>query len=73
VDWIGRLAELQEVRWLIPAHYEAPVACDGDRLRQLAQELLSRPWAPEQDSWATLARLDNTLLRLGLVPRNPQA
>ncbi|MFM7512425.1 MAG: DUF4336 domain-containing protein [Cyanobium sp.] len=72
VDWIGRLAELPELRWLIPAHYEAPVACDAGRLRQLAEELLSRPWAPEQGSWATLARLDNTLLRFGLVPRNPQ-
>jgi hypothetical protein len=72
VDWIERLAQLPDLRWLIPAHYEAPVACDGARLADLAQQLLSRPWAPEQESWATLARLDQTLLRLGLVPRDPQ-
>ena len=72
VDWIERLAQLPDLRWLIPAHYEAPVPCDGARLADLAQQLLSRPWAPEQENWATLARLDQTLLRLGLVPRDPQ-
>lgn len=73
VAWIRDLAELPDLRWLIPAHYEAPVPCDGTRLAALADDLLSRPWAPGQASWATLARLDATLLRLGLVPRDPQA
>ena len=72
LNWIGRLAQLPHLRYLIPAHYEAPIACDGARLEQLAAALAARPWAPEQDSWATLARLDDTLLKLGLVPRHPQ-
>ena len=72
VGWIRELAELPDVRWLIPAHYEAPVPCDRRRLAGLADALLSRPWAPGQASWTTLARLDETLLRLGLVPREPQ-
>jgi hypothetical protein len=49
------------------------VACDAARLADLARELVTRPWAPEQDSWATLARIDHTLLKLGLVPRSPQS
>lgn len=73
VEWIGRLAQLPDLRWLISAHYEAPVACDAARLADLARELVTRPWAPEQDSWATLARIDHTLLKLGLVPRSPQS
>jgi hypothetical protein len=73
VEWIGQLARLPDLRWLIPAHYEAPVACDGGDLAQLAQHLASRPWAPERGSWTTLARIDQTLLKLGLVPRSPQA
>jgi hypothetical protein len=71
VTWVRALAKLNEVRWLVPAHYEAPVACSPERLRQFADELQSRPWAPDEDSWSTLARIDRSLLRLGLVPSEP--
>jgi hypothetical protein len=73
VAWIRELAQLPDLRWVIPAHYEAPVACDGQRLLDLAEALTARPWAPDQASWSTLAAIDNTLLRLGLVPRDPKA
>ena len=49
------------------------MACDGQRLLDLAEALTARPWAPDQASWSTLAAIDNTLLRLGLVPRDPKA
>ncbi|MEX1316943.1 MAG: DUF4336 domain-containing protein [Synechococcaceae cyanobacterium] len=71
VAWIRALAELSEIRWLVPAHYEAPVPCTPERLRELADALEARPWAPDQGSWSTLARIDRTLLKLGLVPFEP--
>ncbi len=71
VSWVRTLAELGETRWLVPAHYEAPVACSPERLAQLADDLEARPWACDDGSWATLARIDRTLLKLGLVPAEP--
>ncbi|MEB3171296.1 MAG: DUF4336 domain-containing protein [Synechococcaceae cyanobacterium] len=71
VAWLRQLADLVEVRWLIPAHYAAPLPCSPDQLGQLAEQLEQRPWAPSDGSWATLAGLDQWLLRLGLVPEQP--
>lgn len=71
--WIRQLAAHRQVRWLIPAHYAAPVPCSPELLEQLAQGLEARPWAPDGASWSTLAAIDATLLRYGLVPRNPGA
>ncbi len=72
VQWLHQLAGLPGVRWLIPAHYTAPIACAGEQLEQLAEHLDQRRWAPSDANWATLARLDGWLLRLGLVPEQPE-
>ena len=73
VAWIRELATLDGLRWLVPAHYEAPLPCSAASLRALADGLERRPWAPDAGSWTTLARIDRTLLNLGLVPRRPQS
>ncbi len=71
IRWIRELAAWPELRWLVPAHYDAPVACDRESLLELARSLESRPWAPDGESWSTLASIDRLLLRFGLVPREP--
>lgn len=72
VAWIRELAGLEGVRLLVPAHYEAPLAVTAEGLAALADELERRPWAPSSGSWQLLAELDGLLLRLGLVPAQPQ-
>jgi hypothetical protein len=67
--WIRRLADLGDVRWLVPAHYKAPVPISPERLGALADELASRPWAPSEGSWSTLAGIDRRLQDWGVVPR----
>jgi len=69
--WLQELASFQEVRWLIPAHYEAPVPCSPHALGQLANDLKQRAWAPQSGSWTFLAGIDRRLLQLGLVPQEP--
>lgn len=69
--WIEELAGLEGLRWLVPAHYDAPVAISPEQLLQLAQALAQRPWAPSEGSWGLLASIDQLLLRLGLVPAEP--
>ena len=71
--WLEHLARWSELRWLIPAHYEAPVPCSGDDLRTLAATIRQRPWAPDDHSWAYLASIDRLLLKLGVVPAEGSA
>jgi hypothetical protein len=68
VSWLRALAGRGEPRWLVGAHYDAPVAIDAAALRQLAEELEQREWAADQGSWAFLAGLDRALVRAGVVP-----
>jgi hypothetical protein len=71
VSWIHELASLEGLRWLVPAHYDAPLSCDSSLLLELAATLEQRPWAPETGSWRFLAGIDQRLVKLGLVPANP--
>nr|WP_254216982.1 DUF4336 domain-containing protein [Synechococcus sp. CCY 9618] len=68
VAWIRGLAGLRELRWLVPCHYEAPVACSPARLSALADRIEAGPWAQDQGPWLTLAGIDRTLVKLGVVP-----
>ena len=68
VAWLHRLAGLGEIRWLVPAHYAAPVPIDGEALGALADGLEQREWAVDQGSWAFLAGIDRALVRAGVVP-----
>ena len=68
LEWIRRLAAAQEVRWLVPAHYEAPLGCSPELLKALADGLEQRPWASNEGSWAYLASIDQRLVQLKLVP-----
>jgi Domain of unknown function (DUF4336) len=72
VAWIRELAGLEGLRLLVPAHYDAPLAVTGEELTALADELERRPWAPSGGSWQLLAGIDRLLLRLGVVPAQPQ-
>jgi hypothetical protein len=69
---VRRLAGLQGLRWVVPAHYDAPVPCSPEQLLALAEALEQRSWAPSEGNWAYLAGIDRTLLRLGVVPEQPQ-
>jgi hypothetical protein len=68
LGWIRSLAALGEVRWLVSAHYDAPLPISAQQLQELADGLEARPWAPDGGSWGFLASIDRTLVRLGLVP-----
>ena len=71
VAWVRQLARLEELRWVVPAHYEAPVPCSPDQLNQLAEVLEQRCWAPSEGNWSYLAGIDQALLRFGVVPERP--
>ncbi|MGB5240406.1 MAG: hypothetical protein WBN80_07125, partial [Prochlorococcaceae cyanobacterium] len=71
LSWLESLAVLESLRWLVPAHYDAPVACSNDDLLSLTRSIRQRAWASSDGSWAYLASIDQTLLRWGVVPSKP--
>jgi hypothetical protein len=71
VAWLRRLAALEGVRWLVPAHYDAPIACSPGQLAALADQIEARAWAPRDGNWAYLAGIDDRLVQLGVVPDQP--
>ena len=71
LSWLKALGQLDGIEQMVAAHYAAPVACNSAALTALAEQLSSRSWAPDGGSWELLASIDQTLLRLGLVPQNP--
>jgi len=71
IQWLEQLERLPELRWLVPAHYSAPLPFGLAQVEQLRAELLTRPWAPSDGNWQFLGDLDRQLLQLGLVPEDP--
>jgi hypothetical protein len=69
--WLEQLEALPDLRWLVPAHYSAPLPFTPERVQQLRAELNARAWAPSEGNWSFLGALDQRLLDLKLVPSDP--
>ena len=69
--WLDRVAEHTEMRWLVPAHYSAPVPFTQERALALKASLLNSDWAPSTGNWEFLGSIDQRLLDLGVVPETP--
>jgi hypothetical protein len=68
LDWLRSLAKNDTISCLIAAHYSAKTPLSCHSLDHLADSLQSRDWAPSDQSWQTLAFIDRTLIKFGLVP-----
>lgn len=67
LSWLEQLSRQEAIRQLISAHYHAPQPLTTADLARYAELLRQRDWAPSAGSWQTLASIDQTLLRLGVV------
>lgn len=72
LEWLRQLAAHSGIRIMIPAHYHAPVSISSDSLAAFASLLSERPWASSGGSWQLLASIDSLLMRMGVVPSQPQ-
>ena len=66
--WLDQLSQRSELRWLVPAHYSAPLRFTPERIQELRGQLTQRDWAPSTGSWEFLGSIDQQLLDLGVVP-----
>ena len=71
LQWLDQLSTQADLRWLVPAHYSAPLVFDQKRIQQLKVELTERSWASSSDNWEFLGSIDRRLLQLGVVPEQP--
>jgi hypothetical protein len=65
--WLRELARAGESRRLISAHYQAPCPLSAALLEEVAERMRQQEWAPSTGPWQTLASIDQTLLRWGVV------
>ncbi len=72
LDWFEQLGQWSDLRWLVSAHYSAPISFTANTLRSLVQDLTERPWAPSTSNWEFLGSIDQRLLDLGVVPEQPR-
>ena len=71
LDWLDQLSQCPGMRWLVPAHYSAPLNFTPALIKQLRDQLTHRDWAPSTGSWEFLGSIDQQLLDLGVVPEHP--
>ena len=69
--WLEQLSTHANLRWLVPAHYSAPLSFDRDCIEHLLADLQKRSWAPSSENWQFLGSIDQRLLDLGVVPKEP--
>ena len=72
LSWLEMLEELGELRWLVPAHYSAPLVFTPVQVRALMQQFQQREWAPSEGNWEFLGSIDQNRLDLGVVPKLPE-
>ena len=68
-QWLRRCAQLP-VQQLVPAHFEAPIACQSEQLSALAEawEQQVQPEAEKNDR-SFLRAFNRQVERFGLVPK----
>ncbi len=71
IQWLDELIRLKGIRWLVSAHFSAPVELFPRKIRNLKEQIKRRPWAIGEGNWQFLDGLDKALLKGGVVPKDP--
>ncbi len=69
--WLDELKSLSGMKRLIPAHYSAPIAFTKEDCIALRKKINFAEWSPSKNNWSFLDYLDGSLLKQGVVPKNP--
>ena len=70
-NWLEDLSSLREMRWLVPAHYSAPIPFSPRQVRNLKNKIDKSSWASGKGNWKFLDGFDRSLLKGGVVPSDP--
>lgn len=67
VNWLKEIGRISHITQLVGCHYHAPQPLESHSLMGFCERIQSGEWAPSKGSWETLASIDQTLIRLGVV------
>ena len=71
ITWLNKLEYLQGISWLISAHYSGKVRFSKNQIQALKNKINKSDWAKNKGDFGLLSWLDQKLLKIGVVPRDP--
>jgi len=71
ITWLNKVESLQGLSWLISAHYCGKVRFSKNEIRLLKNKINKSDWANSKGDFGFLSWLDQRLLKVGVVPRDP--
>jgi len=71
IAWLNKVQSLQGLSWLISAHYSGKVRFSKNEVSALNNKINKSDWATSKGDFGFLGWLDQKLLKIGVVPRDP--
>ena len=71
ISWLNKVESLQGISWLISAHYCGKVRFSKYEIKTLKDKINKSDWAKNEGDFSFLSWLDQKLLDIGVVPKNP--
>ena len=71
ISWLNKVESLQGISWLISAHYCGKVRFSKYEIKSLKDKINKSNWANNEGDFSFLSWLDQKLLEIGVVPKNP--
>ena len=71
ISWLNKVESLQGISWLISAHYCGKVRFSKYEIKTLKDKINKSDWANNEGDFSFLSWLDQKLLEIGVVPKNP--
>ncbi len=71
ISWLNKVESLQGISWLISAHYCGKVRFSKYEIKKLKDKINKSDWANNKGDFSFLGWLDQKLLDIGVVPKNP--
>ena len=62
---------MRGISWLISAHYSGKVRFSKNEIKTLKNKINKSDWANKEGDFGFLSWLDEKLLKIGVVPRDP--
>ncbi len=71
ISWLNKIESLKGISWLISAHYSAKVSFNKNEIKVLKNKIIKNEWAKSDGDLGFLSWLDQKLLKIGVVPKDP--
>ena len=69
--WLEKLSRLRGMKLLISAHFSAPVRFNQEDCKNLKNSINLSNWSESKGNFTFLDSLDNKLLKMKIIPKDP--